>query len=45
MDLFIPENVSQEIIKDLFGVQQGLDYIKGAVDSLNAMEFVHAYMV
>ena len=42
MDLFIPENVSQEIIKDLlilFGVQQGTDYIKGAVDSLNAMEF------
>ena len=39
MDLFIPENVSQEIIKDLFGVQQGTDYIKGAVDLLNAMEF------
>ena len=39
MDLLIPGKVLQELIKDLFGVQQGMDYIKGAVDLLNAKEF------
>ena len=39
MYLLIPENILQEIIKDLFGVQQGTNYIIGAVDWLNAKEF------
>ena len=39
MYLLIPNNVLQEIIKDLFGVQQSTDYIIGTVDWLNAKEF------
>ena len=38
-EFLIPEHISQEIIKDLFGIQQGTDYIKGAVDLLTTTEF------
>ena len=38
-ELLLPESVREDIIKDLFGTQQGSTYVKGALDASSCADF------
>ncbi len=38
-DLLLPEQVREEIVRDIFGTQQGTVYVKGILDTLDSADF------
>ena len=45
IDLLLPECIREEILRDIFGTQQGSVYVKGIVDSEDVGDFDHRLLL